>query len=382
MRRILIVHPDADVRTALEDSLRAVGSGPLIIEWAQSLADGLRRARALKPYAVFADITGDRTLVLEAVTEMRAPGRLIVGLYNPLVLQGDLAFLRDATRAGVGDFIPLPTSDAEVLAALSAFEHRDEGAPEEGQVVSFFSQQGGVGTTTLAVNTALLIAGSDHVNGSVVLCDAVMQFGGAASILGLSPQRDFADFVRDSQGSAALAASLSDEPVSGLKVLAAPRDPVEGDRITPEDVTRVLIELRRRFSWVVVDTPPVLDLLTLTVLDSSDKIFVVTEAITPTILGTARLLKLLDDERLGGERIRVILNRFNNFDGLLSERTVVDRLGREVDHVVPYDRTFVTAATRGRPVVMGRPAAPLEAALSRIGEDAVGLAIRQTGTLR
>lgn len=382
MRRILIVHPDADVRTALEDSVRAVASGPLIVEWAASLADGLRRARAIKPQAVFADITGERTLVLQAVSELRAPGRLIVGLYNPLVLRGDLAFLRDVTRAGVGDFIPLPSSDAEVLAALSAFEHRDEQATEEGQVISFFSQQGGVGTTTLAVNTALLMAGSDQVKGSVVLCDTATQFGSAAAFLGLSPQRDLADFIRDSHGSSALAACLTDEPVSGLKVLAAPRDPIEGDRIAPEDVTRVLIELRRRFRWVVVDTPPVLDLLTLTVLDSSDKIFVVTEAVTPTILGTARLLTLLDSERLGGDRIRVVLNRFNSFDGILSERTVIDRLGRDIDYVVPYDRTFVTAATRGRPVVMGKPAAPLEAALSRIGEEAVGLASVRTGTLR
>lgn len=382
MRRILIVHPEADVRTALEDSVRAVAAGPLIVEWAASLADGLRRARAIKPHVVFADIAGERVLVLQAMSELRAPGRLIVGLYNPLVLQGDLAFLRDATRSGVGDFIPLPTSDAEVLAALSASEHRDEEAPEEGRVISFFSQQGGVGTTTLAVNTALLMAGSNGVKGPVVLCDAAVQFGGAASFLGLTPQRDLADFLRDSHGGTALSACLTDEPVSGLKILAAPRDPIEGDRITPEDVTRVLIELRRRFRWVVVDTPPVLDLLTLAVLDSSDRIFVVTEAVTPTILGTARLLKLLDDERLGGDRVRVVLNRFNSFEGNLSERTVAERLSRDLDHVVPYDRTFVTAATRGRPVAVGRPNAAVEAALSRIGEDAVGLLAGPSGVPR
>ena len=382
MRRILIVHPDADVRTALEGSVRAVGVGPFVIEWAASLADGLRRARAIKPHAVFADMTGERALVLQAISELRAPGCLIVGLYNPLVLQGDLSFVRDATRAGVGDFIPLPTSDAEVSAALGAAEQRGEQAPDEGQVISFFSQQGGVGTTTLAINIALLLAGSDEVKGDVVLCDAAVQFGSAASFLGLNPQRDLADFLRDSLGGSALAACLTDEPVSGLKVLAAPRDPVEGDRVTPEDMTRVLIELRRRFQWVVVDTPPVLDLLTLTVLDSSDKIFVVTEAVTPTILGTARLLQLLDHERLGGDRLRVVLNRFNNFEGMLSERTVTDRLERAVDHVVPYDRNFVTAATRGRPLAVGRPAAAVEAALSRLGEDAAGLLPSRLGAVR
>jgi Flp pilus assembly CpaE family ATPase len=374
--RVLVVHPEAEVRTSIEESLRNIGPKPLIVESAPSLADGLRQARAIKPHVVFLDLGAERSLVLDAARELRAPGCLIVGLYNPLVLRGDLPFFRDATRAGVGDFIPLPASDSELLSALNAAETRESRAPAEGRVIAFFSQQGGVGTTSLAVNTALLMAGSDQVRGKVALCDAAVQFGSAVSFLGLKAQRDLADLVRDPQGVAALPACLTEEPGSGLKVLAAPRDPVEGDKITPEDITRVLIELRRRFDWVVVDTPPTLDLLTLAVLDSADKIFVVTEAVTPTVLGTSRLLKVLNDERLGADRIRLVLNRFNTFEGNLSERTVADQLGRPVDHVVPYDRNFVTAATRGRPVLLGRPSSALEAAFSALGQDATTLQAR------
>ncbi|MBP6702632.1 MAG: AAA family ATPase [Vicinamibacteria bacterium] len=379
MPRVLVVHPEAEVRTSIEESLRNVGPKPLIVESAPSLADGLRQARAIKPHVVFLDLGAERSLVLDTARELRAPGCLIVGLYNPLVLRGDLPFFRDATRAGVGDFIPLPASDSELLSALNSAETRDGRAPAEGRVIAFFSQQGGVGTTSLAVNTALLMAGSDQVKGKVALCDAAVQFGSAVSFLGLKAQRDLADLVRDPQGVAALPACLTEEPGSGLKVLAAPRDPVEGDKITPEDITRVLIELRRRFDWVVVDTPPTLDLLTLAVLDSADKIFVVTEAVTPTILGTSRLLKVLNDERLGADRIRLVLNRFNTFEGNLSERTVADQLGRPVDHVVPYDRSFVTAATRGRPVLLGRPSTALEAAFSALGQDATTLQVRGDG---
>lgn len=376
MPRVLVVHPEAEVRNSIEESLRNIGPKPLIIESAPSLADGLRQARAIKPHVVFLDLGAEPSLVLDAARELRAPGCLIVGLYNPLVLRGDLPFFRDATRAGVGDFIPLPASDSELLAALSSAETRDGRAPAEGRVIAFFSHQGGVGTTSLAVNTALLMAGSDQVKGKVALCDAAVQFGSAVSFLGLKAQRDFADLVRDPQGVAALPACLTEEPGSGLKILAAPRDPVEGDKITPEDITRVLIELRRRFDWVVVDTPPTLDLLTLAVLDSADKIFVVTEAVTPIILGTSRLLKVLNDERLGADRIRLVLNRFNTFEGNLSERTVADQLGRPVDHVVPYDRSFVTAATRGRPVLLGRPSTALEAAFSALGQDATNFPVR------
>ena len=369
MPRILLVHPEAEVLDAIADMLRAVAPSPLLVECAPSLADGLRRARMIEPDVVFLDITADRTLLLHTVRELAAPERLIVGLYNPLVLHDDLSFLRDVTRAGVGDFIPLPASEVELAAAVASSELRREPAPAEGQIIAFFSQQGGVGTTTLAVNTALLMAGSDEVEGTVVLCDANVQFGNAVSFAGLQADRDLADLVHDPHGGASLAACLTEEPFTRLKVLAGPRNPVEGDQITAEELTSVLVELRRRFAWTVVDTSPVLDRLTLAVMDSADKLFIVTEPVTPTVIGTARLLEVLDAERLGGDRLRVVLNKFN-LEGTLAQRTVEEQIGRAVDHVVPYHSSFVTAATRGQPLATGRTVPAVEEALSAIGEDA------------
>lgn len=370
MRRALIVHPEPEIRASIESILRANGPKPMIVEWAASLADGVRRARAVQPQLIFLDIGVERSLVMEALGELQSPGRLIAALYNPLVLRGDLSFVRDFTRAGIGDYIPLPASEADILATLSASEHRNERVPAEGEIVAFFSQQGGVGTTTLAANTAVLLARDGDA--PTVLCDSSVQFGSAAASLGLSPSRDLADWVSDPHGGSALSACLTEEPTSGLEVLAAPRDPLAGDRVTPENMTRVLIELRRRFARVIVDTPPVLDLVTLAVLDSADRVFVVTEAVTPTVLSTARLLRLLEDERVGEDRLRVVLNKFSTFEGNLSERTVVEQLRRDVDHVVPYDRSFTVAANRGRPFVTGRPPAAILEALAGIADDAKG----------
>lgn len=382
MQRILIIHSDPDVRSSLEDAVRAASAQPVTIEWAASLADGLRRGLGLKPHAVFVELDMERSNVLRVVSELRGPGRLIVGLYNPLLLGGDLTFLRAATRAGAGDYIPIPTSHGEVAAALDGIASRREPAPKEGRLVAFYGQQGGVGATTLAVNAALLVAGSRKAGGTVVLCDAAAPFGSVAAHLGLNPPLDLSDFASDPRGAAALAACLMEEPSSGLKVLAGPRDPLAGGRIAPEDLTRVLIELRRRFDLVVVDTAPAFDLRTLTVMDAADQVFVVTEAVTPTVLGTARLLRLLEGERLTGDRLRVVLNRFNTFEGNLSERAVADLLGRPVDHVVPYDRSFVTAATRGRPVVTARHSSAVAEALARLGEDVLGSLRRLAGAAR
>lgn len=372
MSRILIIHPDADVRSAIEAAIRQRGGRPFVIETSPTIADGVRRAKGAQPHVVFVDVDADRDLVIQAVADMRLPGRFIVGLYNPLLLRGDWSFIRDFTRAGIGDFVQMPPSEDEVLAALSSATRAEGRAPTEGRVIAFFSQQGGVGTTTLAVHTAAMLASMVQSSSSVVLFDAVVQFGAVAQCLGVSPLRDMAAFASDSAGGSALAACLTDEPVYGLNLLASPRDPLAGARIGPDDITRVLIELRRRFAWVIVDTPPVLDLLSMAVLDSADRTMVVTEAVTPTLLNTASLLRLLEQEGLSGDRLSVVLNRFSSFEGNLSERTVRERLGRPADHIVPYDRSFVVSANRGRPLIGQRMAPALQVALSSIAEDLIG----------
>lgn len=381
MYRILIVHPEVDVRSAIERALRQKVNHALVIESTATVADGLRRARVYDPHVVFFDVGGNRELTLQAARELRAPGRLTVGLFNPLVARGDWGFTRDFLRAGVGDFVELPPSDDEVAGCVSSMEFRSQQADKEGRVVAFFSQQGGVGTTTLAVNAAYLAASNGLADG-VVLCDGAVQFGTVSAYLGLNPIRDMSAFIGDPHGSTAMAACLTDESASGLSVLPAPRNPLDGTSVTPEDMTRVLIELRRRASLVVVDTPPVLDLLTLAMLDSADRIMVVTEAVTPTLLGTAALLTILEAEGLGGDRLSLVLNRFSGFDGNLSERIVRERLGRPITHVVPYDRNFVVAATRGRPIAAGRLAPSIQVPLSSVADDVAGTRRTERGVMR
>ncbi len=367
MHRILIVHADESVRLAIERALRQSRQA-LVVQGAASLADGLRRARDLDPHLVFVDVGVDKGVIASVGGELRSPGRLLVGLYNPLLLRGDWAMLRDLTRAGIGDFVEVPPSDEEVIGALAALTSRDQHSPAEGKVIAFYSHQGGVGTTSLAVNVGVLLAASQG-GGSVVLCDAAVHFGAAAAYLGLNPVRDLSAFVRDPRGGAALTACLTDEPGTGLSLLAAPREPLDGASVTPEDITRLLVDLRRRFKWVIVDTAPSLDLLNLAVLDSADRVMVVTDAVTPTVVGTSALVRLLEREGFGPERISLIVSKFSSFDGNLTERTLRERLGRGVNHLVPYDRNFVIAATKGRPMAGGRMASAVQIALSSIVDD-------------
>ena len=196
VERALIIHPTQTTRRSVAGVLRKVAATPLTIHEASSLAEGLSATEWLEPRYVLVDLAEDRSLALEVVREIRRADRLVVGLYNPLLLpERDDEFFRGATRAGVGDFVPLPIAEADLAAALAAMPQSSL-PRSKGRVAAFFGHKGGVGTTTLAVNTALVLAGSGEA-GEVTLCDTALQFGEAVDHLGLAVDRDIGDLVRD-----------------------------------------------------------------------------------------------------------------------------------------------------------------------------------------
>ncbi len=368
--RALIIHPLESVRQEIDRVLRQADGTPSIVQEAGSLTEGLRVARWFDPRFVLLDLNEERSLALEVAREVRRADRLVIGLYNPLLLaEREDSFFREAARAGIGDFVPLPASAAELAAALAmAPEESSAGAPA--RTISFFSHQGGVGTSTLAVNTALMLAGSGEA-GEVALCDAALQFGTTAALLGLAPDRDLADMARDLDEIGAVSAFLSHHQETGLRVLARPRELADAEAVTPEQLSRLLIHLQRRFDTLVIDTPPVLDLMTLAIFDLSEQIFLITEAVAPTVLGTSRLLAMLEQQGFGAERLRIVVSRYAGGEGNLPPGTVAEHLGRPVDYTVAYDRAFVVAANQGAPMIFGRRRGDYAEVVSQIAGDAL-----------
>ena len=368
---VLVVHPEAETRRALVETLRlALPGSALHTSEASTPTQALQVASWLDPKVVLLDLIAERRLALDVARTLRRPGRWILGLYNPLIAADRGAELfRAGARAGVTDYVALPASEAELAAALSALESSASESRRDGRVLAFIAAQGGAGSTTLALNTALVLAGS-RAAGGVVLCDANLQFGNAAAHLGLAPDRDLIDLLRDLDAATTLTPYLLHHTETGLNLLASPGDAADAEAVAPEDLSRALVALRRRFETLIVDLPAAVDLRTLAALDLADRIYVVTEAIAPTVVSTQRLLALLDELGLA-DRVRVVVNRYSSFEGNLSEGVVAQRLGRPVDRVVPYDRAVVVAANRGAPLVLAQRRGAFAEAIGELAGEAV-----------
>lgn len=149
-----------------------------------------------------------------------------------------------------------------------------EVGPPTGKVFTIFSPKGGAGKTTLAVNLAVELA-HQHAE-SVVLMDISLTFGHSLLLLNLVSKSSLAatnaDALRKMDMQEGLAYYLTPHPSSTLQVLAGATRPEEGEAVAGETVKVAIDQLRRNFSFVVVDTGSIFSDPVLAALEASDKV--------------------------------------------------------------------------------------------------------------
>ncbi|HND52874.1 MAG TPA: AAA family ATPase [Pirellulaceae bacterium] len=342
---------------AIGDESAGAGAAPLIV--AVEPRQAVEVARVRRPRVVLLELAGDlaRTLDLAQQLSAAAPHALLAGAYRGRALS-DLVPESDQVltlmRNGLVDCVrrPLAPADLERLLSRGRLPGKTAEAPH-GAVVAFISNKGGVGKSTTAVNVACGLA--KRHPGRVLLIDAALQLGVCASLLDLQPTATLTDATRQRQRlDETLLAEFTTPHDCGLALLAAPRDAVEAAEIDDDDVARLIGIARRRYDFVILDTFPMFDRVTVAILDLSDMAYLVLEAVVPTVLGAIRLLELLDSLAHPPERRRILLNRFAKVSGGLSPTDVAQRLRRDVEHVLPFDSKIIAAANSGRPVALGR----------------------------
>ena len=276
-------------------------------------------------------------------------------MFDPNAFPADVAestVLIEALRSGVSDFVRRPVSRHDVEQLFDRL--KDAGlktAAKRGKVLSFISNKGGVGKSTLALNVAVGLA-KTHPE-QVLLIDGSLQMGVCAAMLDLKPATSLTDAVRERDRlDETLIRQLATPHETGLDLLAAPADAIEGAEVDDEMMSRILTLSRRAYDFVIVDTFPVFDRIIIAVLDLSDVSFVVLDNMVPTVLGTVKLLQVIDGLGYPPARFSVVLNRYLRAAGHPRAEDVAERLGREIAHVIPYDKKMLTAANTGQPFVL------------------------------
>ena len=358
--RVLLVGDDASLEAEFRGALAGVPDANAVIHFAETYRQALEIARGRQPNFVLIDVDRDVAEVSALSKQLHevVPDAAITGTFKRDQLdqngQSEGGAIIDLLRAQVSDFIRRPLSATELRVVLDRLLSRVRTAEsaEQGRVVAFLSNKGGAGKSTLSVNIACGLA-RRHPD-EVLLIDASLQGGTCALMLDLKPQTSIVDAVRQKDRlDATLLKNLTLKHETGLRLLAAPADALEGAEVDDEAIARVLNLARRSFKYVLIDTFPMIDNVVMTILDLTDMAFVVIQGMTPAVAGVARLLPVLDGLGFHPARQRLVLNyNFQPFLGNLKPVDIADRLQRTLDYVVPYEKGVLASMNTGSPHVL------------------------------
>jgi pilus assembly protein CpaE len=362
MTRILVVDDEANVQRLLQYTLKQAGYTVTIA------ADGheaLRLWSAEQPALILLDVSLPKLDGYAVAEKIRADeaGKQHVPIIM-LTAEKEVEQKVRGLRAGADDYLVKPFHQAELLARMKSLLARfgsSEGSlakPPLGRMIAFYGAKGGVGATTVAINTAIALHA--HQDRKVVLVDGVLQFGDHRVFLDLGPDRkSIADAIQAPTIDADLMKSVLVKHDSGVDLLLAPATPEEGDLVREDRLVEVLTMLRAMYDYIVIDVDKRIGDVTLSVLDHADEVHIVMTADLSCLKNVRLAMEALDHIGYDRSRIRLVLNRSNAFTGI-SVEAAQNALKREFEvRIMNEYRTAITAQNSGKPFCYAKPETPL-----------------------
>ena len=338
------------------------------------------------------DFLGYSEQVRDAATALGA-SRLQVVLHatrGHSLLSKELAAIREHTRAPIvlvaaeessalfegalesraADVLLLPQSLESALftirkVAYAGRWHHDSG--EGGHVITVFSPKGGTGKTVLATNLAVAVA--RQKKGKVLLLDLDLQFGDAAVMLGITPERTLHDLVNaPGELDPEKLTGFATRHPAGFDVLAAPLRPDEAEFIPEGKIVSLLTVARQSYDTIIVDTAPFFYGPMLATLDNTEELFLVCVPELPTLKNAYVTLRTLELLSFPTNRVRVIMNRATLRQGLKT-KDVEPVLGTSIGFELPEDEAVQAALNTGTAVLLSDKGAPFSRELVKLVES-------------
>jgi pilus assembly protein CpaE len=351
LRESLANHPEIEL----------IGASTTVSEGAAALAGG--HLDAVLHATRSASLPADE---LNAIREhTRAPLLLVAS-------SGSAGLLQQALDADVSDVLLLPQLVENVAFAIrkathTTRRHVESGPSRRGKVVTVFSPKGGTGKTVTATNLATACAKFE--GRKTLLVDLDLQFGDAAIMLGVEPDKTIYDLVvAPGELDTEKLLGYTTRHACGLEILPAPLRPEDAELVTEAKLGRLLEVAREAFDVIVVDTSPFFHGPMLATLDRTEELLLLCSLDVPTLKNLRLALQTLDLLSFPKQRVSIVLNRSNSKVGM-KPNEVEGALGMKVRYEIPSDRAVPLAVNRGNPVVLAEESADVSRAIKSMAKE-------------
>jgi len=315
--KILIVDDDLDTLKLVGLILQRQGYE---IVAANSGGQGLAKAAAERPNLILLDVMMPDMEGYEVARRLRADSDLA---RTPIIMFTAKTMVDDKVagfEAGVDDYMTKPTHPAELVSRVKALLARagaaQKAAPatgtllDRGKIIAVMGAKGGLGVTTLALNTAVAMA---QAGNDVILCELRPGQGSLGLQLGFSTSKALSSLL--SRPALEINTRVIDSQLvshgSGVRLLLASCDPnemaLEANAAQAEQLVKQAATMTR---FLIVDLGPGLTSINKRVLPLCDRHLMVVEPMRVTLTMAKAILDELEKMGISPNRFDMImLNR-------------------------------------------------------------------------
>lgn len=337
----------------------------------------VREIGAAEPALILIDhvLGGQPTLDIIDDIALQFPRAAIIAMLP----ENDPVRIQQVIHAGARAFLVQPFTQINLLSTLrrvSELEARRTRtqsasavrAPESSRplhTVTVFSPRGGVGCTTVAANLA--IAMYEATGQRVLLMDGKLFFGHLDVALNIRTSNTLADLIpHASMLDEGLIHDVVVEHSSGIHALLGPTNLQVSQGIRPDDLYAIFMGLQRHYDMIVIDGGSSLSENTVTLMDSADRILLVTTPDLAALHDVSRFVQISRTLAYAPDKILIVLNR----DGLLGgvkSGDIEGALHHQVYAKIPDDgANALRSINRGIPLILRYPRSPASRAINEL----------------
>jgi pilus assembly protein CpaE len=358
---LLVASSDERFREMVRDSLLNIPNAKIAAEYQEVAANlyirVLQDLERCPGAGLMIDLSGDPETAIKAMERVKqaAPDLFVIASN----FHADAETVIACMRAGANEFLLQPIKRTEFRDAIGRLERAPKtAAPGEsklGRIYTFLGTKGGVGTTTMAVNFAAVLA---QRKVSTVLIDLDWTANDCAMQVGASPQYTLMEVAENLErmDQALFEGFVTRDPLGFF--LVGPPDSLEQHGHFSEHMFREFATfLVEKYDAVVIDAGrAVSNEVVMAATQVSASVFVVIDQEFPAVRNAQRYITFLMRMGFSQDQIRVIVNRYSkktaaNMAGL---EQIQQTLNQPVFYGIPNSPAVLASINKARPFVASR----------------------------
>ncbi|HEY1343101.1 MAG TPA: P-loop NTPase [Bryobacteraceae bacterium] len=363
---LLIASADEHFREMVRDNLLNIPNAKIAAEYQEVAANlYIRVLQDLErnPHAgLIVDLSGDPEAAVKAVEKVKQAAPDLFVIVSNFHADGETVIA--CMRAGANEFLLQPIKRTEFRDAMQRLERAPRhgsggGESKLGKIYTFIGSKGGVGTTTLAVNFASVLAQRKL---STVLLDLDWVGNDVAMQVGAAPQYTLMEVAENLErmDQALFEGFVTRDPLGFF--LVGPPDALEHHGVFSDHMFREFATfLVEKYETVVIDGGRAVSNETvLAAAQVSAAVFLVIDQEFPSIRNAQRYITFLMRMGFNQDQIKVVVNRYtkkvNSHMAALDQ--IQQTLNQPVFYGIPPSNAVIASINKARPFVASRELAP------------------------